>query len=204
MISTEFLITSLIVVLIPGTGVIYTISTGLFQGSRASIFAALGCTAGIIPSLIACILGLAVVIHTSAIAFQVIKFVGVAYLMYLAWSMWRETGGLELKDEGRKADLLVISLKGFLINILNPKLTLFFLAFLPQFIPTQTEVPLINMLVLGGIFMGMTLIVFILYGLLANSVRGYIVNSPKFIKYLQRTFAASFAILGAKLALSER
>ena len=204
MISTEFLITSLIVVLIPGTGVIYTISTGLFQGSRASMFAALGCTAGIIPSLIACILGLAVVIHTSAIAFQVIKFAGVTYLMYLAWSMWRKTGGIELKDEGHKADVLVISLKGFLINILNPKLTLFFLAFLPQFIPAQTKVPLINMLVLGGVFMGMTLIVFILYGLLSNNVRGYIVNSPKIIKYMQRTFAVSFAMLGAKLALSER
>lgn len=204
MISTEFLITSLIVVLIPGTGVIYTISTGLFQGSRASMFAALGCTAGIIPSLIACIFGLAIIIHTSAIAFQVIKFAGVAYLLYLAWSMWREVGALELKDDGHAVDVFVISLKGFLINILNPKLTLFFLAFLPQFIPEQAEDPLINMLVLGGVFMGMTLFVFILYGLLANSVRGYIASSPKIIKYVQRTFAVSFAMLGAKLALSER
>jgi len=204
MISTEFLITSLIVVLIPGTGVIYTISTGLFQGSRASMFAALGCTAGIIPSLIACIFSLALVIHTSAIAFQVIKYAGVAYLMFLAWSMWREAGGLELKDEGQTVDVFVISLKGFLINILNPKLTLFFLAFLPQFIPAQATAPHINMLVLGGVFMGMTLMVFFLYGLLANSVRGYVVNSPTMIKYIQRSFAVSFAMLGAKLALSER
>jgi len=204
MISTEFIITSLIVVLIPGTGVIYTISTGLFQGSRASLFAALGCTAGIIPSLIACIMGLAVVIHTSALAFQIIKFAGVAYLLYLAWMMWKETDALTLKDEAREVEVLAISLRGFLINILNPKLTLFFLAFLPQFIPANVTSPVVNMLVLGGVFMGMTLAVFILYGLLANYARNYIVDSPKITQYIQRTFAASFALLGAKLALSER
>ncbi len=204
MIITEFLITSLIVVLLPGTGVIYTISTGLFQGARASIFAAIGCTAGIIPALIACILGLAAIIHTSAIVFQIIKFIGVAYLLYLAWGMWKETGALALEDNMSKTDLLGISVKGFLINILNPKLSLFFLAFLPQFVPVQADAPVINMLALGGVFMVMTLIVFILYGLLANSVSVYIVSSPNLMKYVQRTFAATFAILGAKLALSER
>ena len=204
MISTEFLITSLIVVLIPGTGVLYTISSGLFQGVRASMFAALGCTAGIIPSLTACILGLAAIIHTSAVVFQVIKFVGVAYLLYLAWAMWKETGALVLENGERKSDGWGIALKGFLINILNPKLSIFFMAFLPQFIPVQTQAPLINMLVLGGSFMAMTLVVFMFYGMLANSVSKYVINSSKGIKYIQRTFAATFALLGAKLALTER
>ena len=204
MISTEFLITSLIVVLLPGTGVIYTISIGLLQNARASTFAAFGCTAGIIPSLLACILGLAAVIHTSALLFQIIKFIGVAYLLYLAWGMWKETGGLVLDDNGDKASMLAVGTKGFLINILNPKLSVFFLAFLPQFVPAQAESPLINMLVLGVVFMVMTLLVFILYGLLANSVSTYIVNSPKMMKYVQRTFSATFAMLGAKLAFAER
>ena len=204
MLSTEFLITSLIVVLILGTGVIYMISTGLFQGAKASMFAALGCTAGIIPSLMACILGLAAILHTSALLFQVIKFAGVAYLLYLAWSIWKDTGALAFADEAGKTDAWGISIKGFLINILNPKLSLFFLAFLPQFIPAQTVSPLVNILGLGGVFMGMTFVVFALYGLLANSIRGYVVKSPKFIQYMQRTFAASFAALGAKLALTER
>lgn len=204
MISTEFLITSLIVVLIPGTGVVYTISTGLFQGARASMFAALGCAAGIIPSLMACILGLAAILHTSALVFQVIKFAGVAYLFYLAWSIWKDKGALVFAGEAAKANSWGISIKVFLINILNPKLSLFFLAFLPQFIPAHTASPLVNMLVLGCVFMAMTLFVFVLYGLLANSIRGYIVNSPKLIQYIQRTFAASFAALGAKLALTER
>lgn len=204
MINTEFLITSLIVVLLPGTGVIYTISIGLFQSARASVFAALGCTAGIIPSLLACILGLAAVIHTSALLFQIIKFLGVAYLLYLAWGMWKETGGLVLDDNGERASMLGISTKGFLINILNPKLSVFFLAFLPQFVPAQAASPLINMLVLGVVFMAMTLFVFIFYGLLANSVSKYVVGSPKIMKYVQRTFSATFAMLGAKLAFAER
>lgn len=204
MVSSEFLITSLIVVLLPGTGVIYTISTGLFQGARASTFASIGCTVGIIPSLMACILGLAAIVHTSAIAFQIIKFSGVAYLLYLAWGMWKESGALVLEEKMDKSSMLRVSTKGFLINILNPKLSLFFLAFLPQFVSTQAQAPLMNMLVLGGVFMAITLIVFVLYGLLANSVSVYIVNSPKVMKYIQRTFSATFAVLGAKLAFSER
>ena len=204
MISTEFLITSLIVVLLPGTGVIYTISMGMFQGTRASIFAALGCTVGIIPSLLACILGLAAIIHTSALLFQAIKFVGVMYLLYLAWGMWKENGSLTLEGTGEKINMLAVSTKGFLINILNPKLSIFFLAFLPQFVPAQSETPLMSMLVLGVVFMIMTLLVFIFYGLLANSLSKYVVNSPKIMKYIQRTFSATFAMLGAKLALSEQ
>lgn len=204
MVSTEFLITSLIVVLLPGTGVIYTISTGLFQGARASIFAALGCTAGIIPSLLACILGLATIMHTSALIFQIVKFAGVGYLLYLAWGMWKDTGGLALDDTGERVSMLKVGSRGFLINILNPKLSVFFLAFLPQFIPVQAEAPLINMLILGFVFMGMTLLVFILYGLLANRVSAYILNSPKLMKHVQRSFSATFAMLGAKLAFTDR
>lgn len=204
MITAEFLITALVVVLIPGTGVIYTLSTGLFQGAKASVAAAAGCTVGIIPSLIACILGLAAVIHTSALVFQVIKFAGVAYLLYLAWSMWKSTGAMVLEGSDRGVALWNISLKGFLINILNPKLSLFFLAFLPQFIPAQAEAPMINMLVLGGVFMALTLIVFMGYGLLANRLSHYIVNSPTAVQRVQHSFAGLFALLGARLALTER
>lgn len=204
MISTEFLITSFIVVVMPGTGVIYTISTGLFRGTRAGVFAATGCTAGIIPSLLSCILGLAVIIHASALAFQALKFAGVVYLLYLAWSMWRQTGTLELTAEESRKTMFGTAFKGFLINILNPKLTVFFLAFLPQFIPAQAPIPVLNMLVLGGVFMGMTWGVFIVYALLADRARTCIVNSPGKVKYVQRTFAVMFAMLGARLAFSGR
>lgn len=204
MVSTEFLVTSLIVVLIPGTGVIYTISTGLFQDWYASILAAIGCTTGIIPHLVASTMGLATILHMSAVAFQVIKFIGVAYLLYLAWSMWRESGLVKIQEERSTRGGWSICIKGFLINILNPKLSMFFLAFLPQFVPSNSETPILNMILLSGIFMGMTLFVFVLYGLFASRVKDYVVNSPGKIAVTQRTFAITFALLAAKLAISDR
>ena len=136
MISSEFLLTSLVVVLIPGTGVIYTISNGIFLGWRASIAAAIGCTAGIIPHLLASILGLSAILHMSAVAFQVIKLVGALYLLYLAWGMWRETGALKFDSSCSNMRYRQIITRGFLINILNPKLSVFFLAFLPLLLHT--------------------------------------------------------------------
>jgi threonine/homoserine/homoserine lactone efflux protein len=204
MISNEFLITALVVVLVPGTGVIYTVSNGLFQGWRASVFAAFGCTAGIVPHLLASILGLSVILHMSAVAFQVIKMVGVGYLFFLAYSMWRDTGVLKINRENARPRAWNIGIKGFLINILNPKLSLFFLAFLPQFVPVHTGSPMLHMFLLSGIFMGMTLVVFILYGLFANSVRTHVIDSPKTVISAQRTVAVLFALLGVKLALSEQ
>ncbi len=204
MLSTEFLITSLVVVLIPGTGVIYTVSNGLFLGRRASIAAAIGCTAGIIPHLTASILGLSAILHMSALAFQSIKFAGAAYLLYLAWGMWRETGTLTLDSSATSRGVWLIIRRGFLINILNPKLSVFFLAFLPLFVSTNASSPTLQMIVLSLIFMMMTLVIFVLYGISAHGVRKYIVSSPRGVSWIQRTFAATFAILGIKLALSEQ
>jgi len=204
MINSEFIITSLIVVLIPGTGVIYTISNGLFLGWRASIAAAIGCTAGIIPHLSASILGLSAILHMSALAFQVVKFTGAAYLLYLAWVMWRETGSLNFDAPSSRTGLRQIITRGFLINILNPKLSIFFLAFLPLFVSPEASSPILQMVLLSVIFMAMTLIIFILYGISANGVRSYILNSPKAITWLQRSFAAIFATIGVKLAMSDQ
>ncbi len=204
MISTEFLITSLIVVLIPGTGVVFTISTGLFLGWRASIFAALGCTAGIIPHMLASVFGLAAILHTSALAFSVLKFAGVAYLLYLAWSMWRETGVMSFVKAPAESSMSKIVWRAFLMNILNPKLSIFFLAFLPQFVSPQAESPLSQMLLLSSVFMAMTFVVFVAYGVFAHSVRAWVLNSPRILKNLQRTFAVTFAALAANLAVSER
>ena len=202
--SIDFLVTSLVGVLIPGTGVIYTVSIGLFQGWRASVAAAIGCTVGIVPHLLASILGLAAILHMSALAFQVLKYVGVAYLLYLAWGLWRDKGALKLSDPESGRRFWQVAVRGTLINILNPKLSLFFLAFLPQFIATRSQHPLAEMLFLSGVFMAMTLVIFILYGAAAHGVRRYVMNSPRVILWLQRSFAGVFALLGAKLALAER
>jgi len=165
MFSTEFLITSLVVVLVPGTGVIYTVSTGLFLGRRASIAAACGCTADILPHLTASILGLSAILHMSAVAFQSIKYAGALYLLYLAWSMWRETGAMNFNSPAARKNARQIALRGFLLNILNPKLSIFFLAFLPLFVAPDTASPLFEMVLLSVTFMAMTLVIFIIYGL---------------------------------------
>jgi len=205
MFSTEFLLTSLVVVLIPGTGVIYTVSTGLFLGWRGSIAASLGCTCGIIPHLLACILGLSAILHMSALAFQVLKYAGVVYLFYLAWSMWRDTGAINFDKSVQKKGAWQIASRGFLINILNPKLSIFFLAFLPQFVSTNTgTLPIIQLLILSGMFMGLTLFIFVLYGITAHGVRAHFVSSSKRVLWMQRSFAVVFASLGVKLAMSEQ
>ncbi len=200
MLSTEFWLTSLVVVLIPGTGVIYTVSTGLLFGWRASIAAAVGCTAGIVPHLTASILGLSALLHMSAMAFQGLKIVGAIYLLYLAWSMWHDTGTLEFDAADDTTNAWQIVKRGVLINILNPKLSIFFLAFLPLFVSPNSATPTVEMVFLSFVFMAITLIVFILYGITANSVRQYIINSPGIVVGLQRSFAVAFAALGVRLA----
>ena len=203
MLSTEFLLTSLVVVLVPGTGVIYTVSTGLFLGWRTSIAAAIGCTIGIVPHLCACIFGLSAILHTSAIAFQLLKYAGSVYLLYLAWTMWRDTGSLQFNQPVNRGSFFKTAVRGVLINILNPKLSIFFLAFLPLFISPQASTPIRQMILLSGVFMGMTLMIFILYGILASRVSTYFSNSMTMRRWLQRSFAVIFGMLAAKLALSE-
>ncbi len=204
MITIDFLITSLIVVLIPGTGVVFTVSTGLLLGRRASIFASIGCTAGIVPHLLASVLGLAAILHMSAVAFQAVKFAGVAYLFYLAYAMWRDTGAFSFDKPATETTPRSIMVRAFLLNILNPKLSIFFLAFLPQFVTPGAESPLAQMLVLSGVFMAMTFAVFVVYGFLAHGFRRAVMSSRRIQRWLQRGFAAAFAGLGVNLAFSER
>ena len=204
MLSLNFLVTCLIVVLIPGTGVIFTVSTGLTAGKRASVFAALGCTAGILPHLLASVLGLSALLHTSALAFEVLKYAGVAYLLYLAYATWRDRSAFAMNDAPTVATARSLMLRGFLLNILNPKLTVFFLAFLPQFVAPGSTAPAVQMLVLSAVFMAMTFAVFVIYGLLANGFRRAVIESPRVQNWLRRSFAAAFAGLGLHLAFAQR
>ena len=204
MITVEFLLTSLIVVLIPGTGVVFSVSTGLIQGRRASVFAALGCTAGILPHLLATVLGLAALMHTSAVAFQAVKYAGVAYLLYLAYATWTDKTALAVEAVSSRSTAARLIVKAVLINILNPKLTIFFLAFLPQFVEPSAPSPLSQLLLLSSVFMAMTFVVFVAYGILAYAFRQAVIESPRVQSWLRRGFAAIFAGLGAHLALAER
>lgn len=204
MISLEFLVTSLIVVLVPGTGVVYTVSTGLIQGRKASVYAALGCTLGIIPHLLATVLGLAALMHTSAVAFQALKYAGVAYLFYVAWATWKDASAFAVDESVAKTPARSLVIKAFLMNILNPKLTIFFLAFLPQFVPHDATHPLTQLLLLSAVFMLMTFVVFVVYGLIAHAFRKWVIESATVQQWLRYGFAAAFAGLGAKLATTEQ
>ncbi|MEO6279220.1 LysE family translocator [Roseateles sp.] len=202
--NLEFLTVSLLVVASPGTGAAVTIATGLSRGTRTAAVAALGCTLGIVPHMLAAVTGLAALLHASALAFEAVKFAGVAYLLYLAWMTWREQGVLRIEpDSARRTDWQVIR-HAVLVNLLNPKLSMFFLAFLPQFIAKDEAAPTVAMLRLSAIFMAMTFAVFALYGAFAARMRDRVLGSATAMAWLRRSFAATFVALGLKLALTER
>ncbi len=201
MISVQFLLTALVVVAAPGTGVLYTLAIGLGQGRRAALWAALGCTFGIVPHLAAATLGLAAVLHTSAVLFNAVKFAGVAYLLWLAYQALGSGGALSVTGERVAEPGLRTARRGALINILNPKLSIFFLALLPPFLTGDPATATREMLVLGGIFMALTFAVFVLYGAFAATARRWILGSERVMTGLNRSFAAIFAALAARLAL---
>jgi threonine/homoserine/homoserine lactone efflux protein len=202
--SIEFLITTLIVVVSPGTGALYTIAAGLGRGRKASLWAAFGCTLGIVPHMLAAITGLAAILHTSALAFEVIKYMGVAYLLYMAWATLRETGALSVEAGRLEKPVGKVIIESILINILNPKLSIFFFAFLPQFVLAATPNAIGQMLELSAVFMAMTFAVFAGYGLFAAGIRGHVISRPSIMVWMRRTFAGAFVLLGAKLAVTER
>jgi threonine/homoserine/homoserine lactone efflux protein len=203
-VSLEFLITSFVVIVSPGTGVLYTLAAGLSRGSRASVVAAFGCTIGIVPHMAAAIMGLAALLHTSALAFQVFKYAGVAYLLYMAWNTLGERGALKVEREVDARWAVQVTVTAILINILNPKLSIFFLAFLPQFVRADEPNPLARMLALSAVFMLMTFGVFVGYGLFAAAVRDRVISRPRVVTWMRRTFAGAFAALGTRLAFAER
>lgn len=202
--SMEYLITSFIVVLLPGTGVIYTLAIGLGRGFSASVAAALGCTFGIVPAAIASIVGLAAVLHASALMFQVVKILGVLYLFYMAWSILRKNGAMSVTEDNGPEEYWRIAVNGVMLNVLNPKLSLFFLAFLPQFVPANAQNSTVSLIWLAGIFMAMTFVVFVVYGACAALTRDYIVSRPAVLLWMRRVFAGAFGVLGLRLAFAER
>lgn len=202
--SIAFLITTLVVVATPGTGALYTITAGLSRGTCASLIAAIGCTLGILPHMIAAITGLAAVLNASATAFNTLKYAGVAYLLFLAWKTWRDKTPLEVEQDNTPRSSWTVIRTAMLINVLNPKLTIFFFAFLPQFVPANTASTVPNMLALSGVFMAITLVVFALYGAFAATMRRHVISRPVVVQWMRRTFAGTYVALAGRLALSAR
>jgi threonine/homoserine/homoserine lactone efflux protein len=202
--TLAFLVTSLVIVATPGTGALYTIGAGLSRGTRASLLAAFACTLGTLPHLLAAITGLAAVLHASGVAFQTIKYLGVAYLLWMAWSTWRDTGALAVDESSGRGSARQVITSGITLNLLNPKLTIFFFAFLPQFVPAGSPHQLARMLLLSGVFMAMTFVVFAGYGAASAALRDRVLSRPRLVRRIRQTFAASFVALSARLAVESR
>jgi len=202
--TSQFLLTSLVVVLVPGTGTLYTISTGITRDWRAGIAAAFGCTLGIVPHLLASALGLSAIMNMGAQVFTVVKLAGAAYLLYLAWQMWKDIGTMAIERDRDARGLVSVSGRAVVLNLLNPKLTIFFLAFLPHFIDPAAGSTLSQLAGLSAVFMGMTFVVFCLYALIASAARSTVGVTPGALRWLQRSFAVVFAGLAVELALTDR
>jgi threonine/homoserine/homoserine lactone efflux protein len=203
-VTVTFLIVSLVIVATPGTGAVFTIAAALPRGRGPGVVAAFACTLGCVPHLLAAITGLAALLHASGIAFAVVKYAGAAYLLYLAWSSWRDRGVLRVDGAPRQASVRSVILNGITVNLLNPKLTIFFFAFLPQFVPAGSAGSLPRMLALSGVFMAMTFLVFSGYALVAAALRDRVLRSTRVLGALRRVFAATFVALGARLAVESR
>ncbi len=201
--SWAFLITSLVIVATPGTGALYTLAAGLTRGTRASLLAAFACTLGTVPHLVAAITGLAAVLHASGVAFNAVKYAGVACLLYMAWATWRDKGALSVDETQQPSSWRSVIAAGITLNLLNPKLTIFFFAFLPQFVPAGEPGALAQMLGLSAVFMAMTFVVFAAYGVAAAALRDKL-SRPKLVERIRKTFAATFVALSARLALESR
>ena len=200
----EFLITSFVVVISPGPGALLTVAAGLSGGARAAAVTALGCTLGIVPHLLAAVTGLAALLHASATAFDVLRYAGVAYLLYMGWATWRSPAALEVRADAPARSTGRRIAEAMLVNLLNPKLSLFFLTFLPQFIAPGETQPAERMAQLSLVFMAMTLVVFLGYGVFAARFRDQVLQRPSVLVWLRRGFAAAFVALGGKLALMQR
>ena len=201
----EFLLTSLVVVLIPGTGVVYTVSSSIGGGRRRGLIAAVGCTLGIVPHMVAAMLGLSGIMQAGSVVFEVVRWAGVAYLVFMGFSMIREAGTLPLDDQHAPGDSAgTVVWRGVLVNVLNPKLTLFFFAFLPQFLDASPGLLDVRLIELGGIFMLMTLAVFAVYAIASAAFRDLVLTAPVARRWIERTFGAILIGFAAKLAFTDR
>jgi threonine/homoserine/homoserine lactone efflux protein len=203
--SVEFLLTSLVVAAIPGTGVVYTVSSSIGGGWRRGLFAAIGCTLGIVPHILAAMLGLSAIMQAGSVVFEAVRWAGVAYLVFMGVSMIREGGTLQLDDQDdQHGSMGLVVWRSIVLNLLNPKLTMFFFAFLPQFLNTPPGLLDLRLIGLGGIFMLMTLAVFAVYAYASATVRDRVLGAPVILRWVKRSLGALLIGLAARLAVTDR
>ncbi len=198
-----FLGASIALTLAPGPDNIFVMTQGITRGRRPAIITALGMCSGVTVHTVAAAFGLSAIFHTSAIAFNVVKYAGALYLLYLAYRTMkdRSTIAFSNKDDRPVAALFK---RGFIMNVLNPKVAMFFLAFLPQFVTPDMPHLSLYILLLGAIFMFQAVIVFCLIGYFAGNIGSYLQKRPRIAKQFDWITSGVFASLAIRLALVER
>jgi threonine/homoserine/homoserine lactone efflux protein len=205
-VPAEFLLTSLVVAAVPGTGVLYTVSSSISGGWRRGLPAAVGCTFGIVPHVLAAMLGLSGLMQAGAVAFEAVRWLGVAYLGFMGLSMLRDRGALRVtrRPDGPGEPASVVVRRGILVNLLNPKLTVFFFAFLPQFLDTPPGLLDPRLVGLGAVFMLATLAVFVVYAWASAAVRERVLGTPALLRWVQRSLGVLVIGFAARLATADR
>lgn len=200
-----FIAASFLLCLAPGPDNIYVLTQGMTKSKKAAIITTLGLCSGIVIHTIAAALGISVIFKTSEIAFDIVKFAGAAYLLYIAYQAFKHRNApLDLTVQNSSNELKKLYIKGFFMNVLNPKVSIFFLAFLPQFVsPENGNVP-IQMVSLGLIFMALTIIVFSSIGIAGNMLSAKLLEKPSIVKYMNILTSFVLGGLAIKLALSSR
>ena len=200
-----FIGAAFVLVIAPGPDMAYMLARTVAQGRAAGFLAAAGINAGAYVHVCASVVGLTAVLAASSFAFTVIKWAGAGYLVWMGYRALTSKGEA-LKVEGAPTQKLrrrSIFWQGFWSDVLNPKVAIFFLAFLPQFVSVDDSNPLVRMLLLSAAFMLMTFVVFVGYGLFAASIRDHVISRPRVLTWMRRTFAAAFVALGARLAFAD-
>ncbi len=201
-----FLCASMALTVAPGPDNIFVVTQGMARGRRAALVTAWGMCSGVTVHTLAAAAGISALFYSSALAFRSVKYAGAAYLLYLAWQMLRENGSMTLSPVSSVAAPSTSALfrRGFIMNVLNPKVALFFLAFLPQFTVREAgNIPL-QMLLLGFIFMVQGMVIFTLIGFFSGNVGRWIGRRPRAGRYFTWLAGGIFATLGLRLALAER
>lgn len=199
-----FVTASTLLSLAPGPDILFVLTQSMTKGSRSGIIIALGLCSGLIFHTTAVALGVAVIFQTSALAFTILKFVGAAYLLYLAFMAFKDASKSKLASDKTPLSLKALYRRGIFMNITNPKVSIFFLAFLPQF--TNPEVGNVTgqIFSLGALFMFSSFVVFTLISLLAGRVGTWFAKTRNGEKILNRVAGTVFAALAVKLAFSSR
>jgi threonine/homoserine/homoserine lactone efflux protein len=195
-----FALASLALVIAPGPNLVYIVTRSLSQGRRAGLMSSLGVEAGTLVHITAAAVGLSQLVATSALAFSVVKYAGAAYLLYLGLRALRRREGLDLSAAARPLRLPRVFRDGIVVNVLNPKVALFFLAFLPQFIDPARGTATTQILALGVVFFGIALTVDVLYATVAGALSGWLRRRPAHLRRQRFVVGGVYLGLGISAA----